>query len=97
MLGRLGLHVGRQFDLGDGRVVQPYMKLSWLQEFDGKNTVRTNGVRHKNRLDGGRAELDLGVAAQLGKHGSLYGSYEYAKGSRQTMPWTFHIGYRYTW
>ncbi|WP_152554861.1 autotransporter outer membrane beta-barrel domain-containing protein, partial [Bordetella bronchiseptica] len=25
------------------------------------------------------------------------GSYEYAKGSRQTMPWTFHIGYRYTW
>ncbi|WP_152553856.1 autotransporter outer membrane beta-barrel domain-containing protein, partial [Bordetella bronchiseptica] len=26
-----------------------------------------------------------------------YGSYEYAKGSRQTMPWTFHIGYRYTW
>ncbi|MEB2660251.1 autotransporter outer membrane beta-barrel domain-containing protein [Bordetella parapertussis] len=97
MLGRLGLHVGRQFDLGDGRVVQPYMKLSWVQEFDGKGTVRTNGVRHKNRLDGGRAELDLGVAAQLGKHGSLYGSYEYAKGSRQTMPWTFHIGYRYTW
>ncbi|WP_143717874.1 autotransporter BapB [Bordetella bronchiseptica] len=97
MLGRLGLHVGRQFDLGDGRVVQPYMKLSWLQEFDGKNTVRTNGVRHKSRLDGGRAELDLGVAAQLGKHGSLYGSYEYAKGSRQTMPWTFHVGYRYAW
>ncbi|MFJ1108793.1 BB3111 family autotransporter [Bordetella bronchiseptica] len=97
LLGRVGLHVGRQFDLGDGRVVQPYAKLSWLQEFDGKNTVRTNGVRHKSRLDGGRAELDLGVAAQLGKHGSLYGSYEYAKGSRQTMPWTFHIGYRYTW
>ncbi|CPN58923.1 autotransporter [Bordetella pertussis] len=28
--------MGRQFDLGDGRVVQPYMKLSWVQEFDGK-------------------------------------------------------------
>ncbi|WP_155014180.1 autotransporter outer membrane beta-barrel domain-containing protein, partial [Bordetella bronchiseptica] len=39
----------------------------------------------------------VGVASQLGKHGSLFGSYEYAKGSRQTMPWTFHIGYRYTW
>ncbi|KCV61076.1 putative pertactin [Bordetella bronchiseptica 99-R-0433] len=97
LLGRAGLHVGRQFDLGDGRVVQPYAKLSWLQEFDGKNTVRTNGIRHKSRLDGGRVELDVGVAAQLGRHGSLYGSYEYAKGSRQTMPWTFHIGYRYTW
>ncbi|MBN3269135.1 autotransporter outer membrane beta-barrel domain-containing protein [Bordetella bronchiseptica] len=97
LLGRAGLHVGRQFDLGDGRVVQPYAKLSWLQEFDGKNTVRTNGIRHKSRLDGGRVEVDVGVAAQLGRHGSLYGSYEYAKGSRQTMPWTFHIGYRYTW
>ncbi|WP_033455572.1 autotransporter TcfA, partial [Bordetella bronchiseptica] len=92
MLGRLGLHVGRQFDLGDGRVVQPYMKLSWVQEFDGKGTVRTNDIRHKVRLDGGRAELAVGVASQLGKHGSLFGSYEYAKGSRQTMPWTFHIG-----
>ncbi|KAK67038.1 outer membrane autotransporter barrel domain protein [Bordetella bronchiseptica 980-2] len=97
MLGRLGLHVGRQFDLGDGRVVQPYMKLSWVQEFDGKGTVRTNDIRHKVRLDGGRAELAVGVASQLGKHGSLFGSYEYAKGSRQTMPWTFHIGYRYAW
>ncbi|WP_279629043.1 autotransporter outer membrane beta-barrel domain-containing protein [Bordetella genomosp. 6] len=97
MLGRLGLHVGRQFDLGDGRVVQPYMKLSWVQEFDGKGTVRTNDIRHKVRLDGGRAELAVGVASQLGKHGSLFGSYEYAKGSRQTMPWTFHVGYRYTW
>ncbi|KDD98484.1 pertactin domain protein, partial [Bordetella bronchiseptica SBL-F6116] len=36
-------------------------------------------------------------AAPVGKHGSLFGSYEYAKGSRQTMPWTFHVGYRYTW
>ncbi|CCN20693.1 tracheal colonization factor precursor [Bordetella bronchiseptica MO211] len=97
MLGRVGLHVGRQFDLGDGRVVQPYMKLSWVQEFDGKGTVRTNDIRHKVRLDGGRAELAVGVASQLGKHGSLFGSYEYAKGSRQTMPWTFHIGYRYAW
>ncbi|CCN20514.1 autotransporter [Bordetella bronchiseptica MO211] len=97
MLGRVGLHVGRQFDLGDGRVVQPYMKLSWVQEFDGKGTVRTNDIRHKVRLDGGRTELAVGVASQLGKHGSLFGSYEYAKGSRQTMPWTFHIGYRYAW
>ncbi len=97
MLGRLGLHVGRQFDLGDGRVVQPYMKLSWVQEFDGKGTVRTNDIRHKVRLDGGRTELAVGVASQLGKHGSLFGSYEYAKGSRQTMPWTFHVGYRYAW
>ncbi|KDC24317.1 autotransporter beta-domain protein [Bordetella bronchiseptica F2] len=97
MLGRVGLHVGRQFDLGDGRVVQPYMKLSWVQEFDGKGTVRTNDIRHKVRLDGGRTELAVGVASQLGKHGSLFGSYEYAKGSRQTMPWTFHVGYRYAW
>ncbi len=35
VMGRVGLQLGRKFDLGGGKAVQPYAKLSWLQEFDG--------------------------------------------------------------
>ena len=65
LLGRAGLQVGRKLDLGNGKLVQPYAKLSWLQEFDGVGKVRTNDIGHDVKLRGGRAELDLGVAAAL--------------------------------
>lgn len=97
LLGRAGLQVGRKLDLGNGKLVQPYAKLSWLQEFDGVGKVRTNDIGHDVKLRGGRAELDLGVAAALGRHSSLFASYEYSKGSRLTIPWSFHVGYRYAW
>ena len=40
---RLGLAAGRRIELGKDRVIQPYATLSWLQEFKGVTTVRTNG------------------------------------------------------
>ncbi|WP_080379866.1 autotransporter BapC [Bordetella pertussis] len=94
---RLGLAAGRRIDLGKDRVIQPYATLSWLQEFKGVTTVRTNGYGLRTDLSGGRAELALGLAAALGRGHQLYTSYEYAKGNKLTLPWTFHLGYRYTW
>ncbi|ANY16635.1 autotransporter outer membrane beta-barrel domain-containing protein [Bordetella pseudohinzii] len=98
VMGRVGLQLGRKFDLGGGKAVQPYAKLSWLQEFDGVAKARTADMgRHHVRLRGGRTELDLGLAAALGRNSSLFASYEYSKGARISIPWSFHVGYRYTW
>lgn len=97
VLGRLGLEVGKRIELAGGRQVQPYIKASVLQEFDGAGTVRTNGIAHRTELRGTRAELGLGMAAALGRGHSLYASYEYSKGPKLAMPWTFHAGYRYSW
>ncbi|MFJ1065689.1 autotransporter BapC, partial [Bordetella bronchiseptica] len=94
---RLGLAAGRRIELGKDRVIQPYATLSWLQEFKGVTTVRTNGYGLRTDLGGGRAELALGLAAALGRGHKFYTSYEYAKGNKLTLPWTFHLGYRYAW
>ncbi|WP_439811231.1 autotransporter outer membrane beta-barrel domain-containing protein [Bordetella bronchiseptica] len=97
VLGRLGLEAGKRIELAGGGQVQPYLKASVLQEFNGAGTVRTNGIAHRTELRGARAELGLGVAAALGRGHGLYASYEYSKGPKLAIPWTFHAGYRYSW
>ncbi|AOB26718.1 autotransporter outer membrane beta-barrel domain-containing protein [Bordetella bronchiseptica] len=94
---RLGAQAGRRFDLRGGAVVQPYARLSWVQELKGVSTVRTNGIAHRTDLGAGRVELGLGVAAALGKGHNLYASYEYSHGPRLSLPWTVQLGYRYAW
>ncbi|KDD11774.1 autotransporter outer membrane beta-barrel domain-containing protein, partial [Bordetella bronchiseptica] len=97
VLGRLGLEIGKRIELAGGGQVQPYLKASVLQEFNGAGTVRTNGIAHRTELRGARAELGLGVAAALGRGHGLYASYEYSKGPKLAIPWTLHAGYRYSW
>lgn len=94
---RLGAQAGRRFDLRGDAVVQPYARLSWVQELKGVSTVRTNGIAHRTDLGAGRVELGLGVAAALGKGHNLYASYEYSHGPRLSLPWTVQLGYRYAW
>ncbi|MGE7957820.1 autotransporter outer membrane beta-barrel domain-containing protein [Pseudomonas sp. NPDC089530] len=94
---RIGSRFGRRYDLPGGGAVQPYVKLGQVQEFDGKSTVRTNGIATRTDLSGGRTELGLGVAASLGNRHQLYADYEYANGSRQEKPWAVSAGYRYSW
>src|SRR5690606_20907608 len=64
---RLGAQAGRRFDLRGGAELQPYARLSWVQELKGVSTVRTNGIAHRTDLGAGRVDLGLGVAAALGK------------------------------
>lgn len=94
---RVGSLLGRRYELANGNAVQPYIKLSQSQEFDGKSTVRTNGIATRTDLSGGRTELGLGIAASLGANHRLYADYEYASGSRLDQPWSLSMGYRYTW
>lgn len=92
---RVGSIFGKRFDLSNGNAVQPYVKLGWVQELDGSETVRTNGVANKLDMSGGRMETGLGLAASLGKNHRLYADYGYSKGAKLTTPWSVNAGYRY--
>lgn len=94
---RTSILAGRRIELANGNVIQPYAKVGWVQEFDGKSTVRTNGVATRTDLSGGRKELALGVAASVGKGHRLYADYGYAGGSKEGKPWSLNVGYRYAW
>ncbi|MBB1628653.1 hypothetical protein A9974_25775 [Achromobacter sp. UMC71] len=97
VLLRVGSLVGRRLEMSNGNTVQPYVKIGWSQEFDGKSVVRTNGIGTRTDVSGGRAEVGAGVIAALGKDHRLYADYEYKKGSRFESPWAVNMGYRYTW
>nr|WP_164926522.1 SDR family NAD(P)-dependent oxidoreductase [Bordetella parapertussis] len=60
----------------------------------GASSGLGQALARRYAADGARLGL-LGGA--LGRGHSLYTSYEYAKGSKLTLPWTLHLGYRYTW
>lgn len=92
---RVGSLLGRRFALGNGNVVQPYVKLARSHEFDGKSTVRTNGIATRTDLSGGRTELGLGVSASMGDSHRLYVDYEYVDGAKLGKPWSVSAGYRY--
>ncbi|MCB2255484.1 autotransporter outer membrane beta-barrel domain-containing protein [Pseudomonas chlororaphis] len=94
---RVGSRVGRRYPLPDGSTVQPYVKLGHTQEFDGRSTVRTNGIATRTDLSGGRDELGLGISASLGSRHHLYADYEHVSGSTLDKPWSVSLGYRYAW
>lgn len=94
---RVGSVLGRQFELTNGDFISPHVKLARVQEFDGKSTVRSNGIPIRTDLSGGRTELGLGLGAALGRNHHLYVDYEHTFGSTLDKPWSVSAGYRYTW
>ncbi|NYS11435.1 autotransporter outer membrane beta-barrel domain-containing protein [Achromobacter xylosoxidans] len=89
--------IGKRFSLANGAEIQPYVKIGWIQELDGKNVVRTNEVATHTDMSGGRAQIGIGAIGALGKSHHRYADYEYQKGSGYESPWAVNIGYRYTW
>lgn len=94
---RAGSLLGRRLILNDRDYVQPYVKLAYAHEFDGKSTVRTNGIETRTDLSGGRLEIGVGVAASLAKRHKIYADYQYSRGSKLDIPAAISFGYRFIW
>ena len=97
LLGKLGVTAGRHFDLGEGRVVQPYVRLALAHEFASDNGVRVNDHRFNNDLSGSRGELGAGIAVSLNERLQLHADFDYANGDRIEQPWGANLGLRYAW
>jgi outer membrane autotransporter protein len=97
LLGKLGVTVGRNFNLGEGKVVQPYGRVAYVHEFANNNDVKVNDNRFKNDLSGSRGELGLGVAMSLTDKVSLHADFDYSNGDKIEQPWGANVGMRYSW
>ncbi len=95
VLGKAGATVGRNLQLGDGGVLQPYFKAALVQEFARNNDVRVNDTRFENDLFGSRAELGIGVSASLSQNLNLHSEFDYMKGEHIKQPWGVNFGVRY--
>lgn len=95
--GKLGATIGRTFDYGQGRMVQPYVRAAGAHEFVNGNRVKINGNRFHNDLAGSRAELGAGVVAAWTDNWQVHAEFDYANGERLEQPWGASIGVRYNW
>lgn len=97
LLGKLGATAGRTFDLGDGRMIQPYLRLAAAREFARNNEVRVNDNRFANDLSGTRGELGAGVSLAWSDNWQVHADFDYSNGDKIEQPWGADIGVRYSW
>lgn len=97
LLGKVGTTVGKTFDLGEGRIVQPYLKAALAHEFVKNNEVQVNDNSFNNDLSGSRGELGAGVALSLSKDFQVHADFEYSHGESIEMPYSMNVGLRYFW
>lgn len=97
VLAKLGATAGRNFDVGQGRVVQPYVRAALVHEFADDNEVRVNDNVFNNDLSGSRGELGVGVAMSLTEKWQVHADFDYSNGQRIEQPWGANVGVRYSW
>ncbi|MEE5096999.1 autotransporter outer membrane beta-barrel domain-containing protein [Pseudomonas alliivorans] len=97
LLAKLGGTAGRNFDVGDGRIVQPYIRAALVHEFIDENEVQVNDNRFNNDLSGSRGELGVGMAMSLSDAWHVHADFDYSRGNHIEQPWGANIGLRYNW
>nr|WP_310650373.1 autotransporter outer membrane beta-barrel domain-containing protein [Pseudomonas sp. GW101-3H06] len=97
LLAEVGATAGRNFILGEGKVIQPYLRAAYMHEFARSNEVKVNNNAFNNDLSGSRGELGAGIALTLTDRVSLHADVEYSKGDKIEQPLGFNIGARYSW
>lgn len=97
LLGKVGVTTGRNFDMGQGRIVQPYLRVALAHEFVKSNEVKVNENRFDNDISGSRGELGAGVAVAFSERLEAHMDFEYSNGSSIEQPWGANVGLRYNW
>ena len=97
LLGKAGATAGRNFDLGEGQTLQPYVRAAYVHEFAKNNEVKVNNNVFNNDLSGSRGELGAGVALSLTDKVSMHADFDYSNGDKIEQPWGANVGVRYLW
>nr|WP_283099726.1 autotransporter outer membrane beta-barrel domain-containing protein [Pseudomonas sp. MWU12-2037] len=96
VLGKAGATLGRNLELRDGGLLQPYLRVAMAHEFSrNDNTVKVNDTAFDNSLFGTRGELGVGVSAALSTDLQLHADFDYMKGEHIEQPWGVNLGLRY--
>lgn len=96
VIGTVGVNTGYQINLKNGVAIKPYTTLSVDQEFAKGNKMVINNEQFSNDLSGTRANVGLGMNAQLSKNISVTSEVKFAKGKNISSPVTANVGISYS-
>ncbi|QXH52988.1 autotransporter outer membrane beta-barrel domain-containing protein [Pseudomonas fakonensis] len=97
LLGKVGATLGRNFDLGEGRIAQPYVRAALAHEFAANNGAKVNGHGFSDDIAGSRGELGVGVALSFAERWQVHADFDYSNGERIEQPWGANVGLHYSW
>ena len=97
LLGKAGVTVGRNMQLDNGAMVQPYVRAALAHEFSKNNEVKVNNNVFNNDLSGSRAELGAGIAINLSQRWQAHAEVEYMNGKGIEMPIAGTVGVQFKW
>lgn len=95
VMAKAGATIGRDFQLDDGSIVQPYLRAAMVHEFANNNKVSVNNNTFNNDLSGSRAEFGAGAAVKLSQNLQLHADFEHSSGKRVEQPWGANVGVRF--
>ncbi|MDQ0654593.1 autotransporter outer membrane beta-barrel domain-containing protein [Pseudomonas cedrina] len=95
VVGKLGVTAGKNIQLDNGGVLQPYLRTAVAHEFDQSNKVFINDQSFNNDLSGSRIELAAGVAMSVSENVKLHADVETSQGKKIDQPWGVNFGVRY--
>lgn len=96
LLGKVGATVGRNFTVGKGYEVQPYLRAAYAHEFASNSDVDVNDNAFNTDLKGSRGELGAGFAMKATERTSVHLDLEYSNGDKIEQPWGVNLGLRHT-
>lgn len=97
VLGKVGATVGRNFTVGKGYEVQPYLRAAYVHEFATNSDVEVNNNAFNTDLSGSRGELGAGLAVKTTQSTSVHFDLEYSNGDKIEQPWGVNLGLRHLW
>jgi outer membrane autotransporter protein len=95
--GRLGLRAGMHFSLSNGMALEPYLKVSAVQEFLTGDQINLDDIPFFPTVSGTMVDAAAGISGRLSQSLYLYGEYDYANGNRIRQPWALSLGLRWEW
>ncbi len=94
LVGRVGLVLGKRWDIGKDSFIQPYIKGGVNYEFLGDRKVSVNSQTFRDDVRGLRAYYGVGVDWQLNRRVRFYGEFEREEGDYVSTPWSVNVGVR---
>jgi outer membrane autotransporter protein len=86
--------LGRVFDLGESRFIEPAVHFGVEEQTSAGGRVRIQDENFRPNTDGVRGLLGLGVIYQLDASHQVHFDYETAFGDKYDRPWAVNAGYR---